>query len=144
MWAEAIKEMLEASPAIGPALTQWDFGDGVRRPAIFIGEVPLECASRRIVLTESAPYRYNLRGYRGGRVIVDVNVLGDRSMSVKGLGDLAYIAWGVLHRKRPTVTGFSTTPILAEPPGRADDAEGFPGFSFPCEITITESEVFEA
>ena len=138
MWSAAIKAAIEASPIIAPMLARWDYGDGVRRPAIFVGEVPIACGAPRISLSESGVDRYDTRGYRGGRVVVQVTIYGDKALGVSGLGSLAHSVWRLINRRAVAVDGYRSARVLATPPSQIEDVDGFPGWTFPAEITILE------
>ena len=142
MWAALLKQLVECDTAFCSKLSRWDFGDGVLRPAIFVGRPPLEAYSTRVVIdqTPGGVGEYSTRGARGGVIECEVSLWGDRTINLAHLGILADDLWRILDRARvvPPVR-YIVTQNIAAPPTAIRDTEDFPGYAIPVEITYLEA-----
>lgn len=138
MWSAALKRLIEGDVPFCSKLARWNFGDGTQRPAIFLGESPLDCGSPRVEIDIGGAGTEGTRGYMGGVHILEVTLWGDRSKSKNQLEIHAYELWKLISRKRLCVDGYRVTPLIVTPPTAIFDGDSFPGYSMDMEFTFME------
>ena len=129
MIVAAVRDAIVALPGVTVDLATWDFGDGVRRPAVFTREpAPAECENPVCTVTLAGGDNYGTRDQRGGEIDVEVKVWGDKLGSEKRLRGLAMALWRGLDRAALTIEGYNHGGTQAYAPRGLTDAEGFPGY----------------
>lgn len=139
MWTKAVKDLIQENVLFCDKLSTFDFGDGMKRAAIFTGEAPEESFRPCITMDEAAVSDFGCRGYRGGVVRVELTLWADRSAAISVVSDLADELWRTVHWRNVSVDGYRTTSVMADPPERVDDMDKFVGYFIPAEITYMEN-----
>ncbi len=140
MIAEAIHTILLAEPSITGALATYDFGAGAA-PAIHTRDpIPVSSEHPAIIITETGGDNWDtFRGHKGGIMIANVRVYGDRSMSRKILRNLAQDIWEELHLSNLVVPGYDDVGTYCDMPAELEDPDGFPGFLIVVRSRILQS-----
>jgi len=136
---KAIYDLVKATPSVTTDLATYDFGSG-NEPAIFTTQPPPPDAPAPLVVISQTGG--NLTGRdrstRGGEIELDVFVWGEQNESEKGINAIAMELWRTLDRATLTVEGYESVYCLSDPPGRAPDGDGFPGYLLRCRVLIRE------
>lgn len=110
-------------------------------PAVLtITPAPEDCAQPLITISQiGGTLSGRDRGNKGGEVIVDVSLWGNKSDTEKELRNIADELWLLLDRAQVQADGFTETVYcLADPPNRIADPDGFPGFLITCRILVRQ------
>jgi len=128
---------LVTETAVTNGLSTYNFGNG-DAPAIFTtDEIQEDAATPFIRISTVGGFRDGTdRTYRGGVVIVNVTLWGDKNDTGKTLRELADTIWFALDRAPIEVSGYDVPYCFADPPNRLTDRDGFPGYSVSCQVLV--------
>lgn len=117
---------------IAPMLAQFDFGDGVMRPAVFsVDPAPRECGLPLVVIVQDGGQEGHARGQLGGRLFFNIRVFGSKQGSELSIRAIAWGIWNGLMHQPLSAEGYSLARAAnATLPERFTDSEGFPGYNF--------------
>jgi len=137
---KAIYDAIKNDATVTDDLATYDFGSG-NEPAIFTTQPPPpDAPAPLVVLVQTGGNLIGRdRSTRGGEFEIDVFVWGNRGESEKTINDLAMNLWRALDRVNLTVSGYDPVYCLAEPPERAPDTEGYPGYLIRTRALIRET-----
>jgi hypothetical protein len=136
---KAVYDVIKNDATVTNDLAAYDFGSG-NEPAIFTTQPPPPDAPAPLVaiVQTGGSLIGRDRSTRGGEVEIDVFVWGNRGESEKLINDIAMNLWRALDRVELSVDGYDPVYCLADPPGRAPDDEGFPGYLLRARALVRE------
>lgn len=139
MFHKALRDLLVADANVTGKIATYEFTTGAAEtPAVFTDDVaPGNAEGIFIVVTTLDSDNFGTRARRGGEVWIDVNLWGDKGRSDLALWQAADAAWKCLDRAMPVVTGWNMMRVVATPPQRITDVDGFPGYLLRCHTLGT-------
>ena len=130
---------LNSDVEVTSAIGVYNFGSG-SQPAIFtVYPPPRDSATPLVAIVQTGGNLIGRdRGTRGGEMLLDVFVWGDRNESGKATHDAAMAVWRSLDRAELTVEGYEAVYCLPDPPAWNEDPDGFPGYRLSTRVLLCE------
>lgn len=139
MLAQAIYNLISATPAITNQLATWDFGAGLV-PALFtLDPIPTNCRHPVISIIETGGPRWGSFECSGGYFSASVRVYDDKLRSRKRARDIAQLLWELLDLANLVIPGYDDVGTYADMPQELTDPDGFPGFLIPVTMRLIKS-----
>lgn len=136
-----VKAIINAISTLGAAnmLAQFDFGDGILRPAVFsVDPAPRECGLPLVVVMQDGGIEGHARGHLAGRLYFNIRVFGAKHGSELNIRAIAWILWNGLMHTTLNVSDFQSAKVAnATLPEKFTDAEGFPGYNFNISVQFS-------
>lgn len=130
MFVEAIRDILTADADVTGGLATYQFTSGVDAAAIFtIDPIPENAELPAIVVTTPSAGTYNTCDRHGVELDIDVRIFGNRqNQSIASLHTTAWAIYDALSLPSLSVAGYDDYGVIASPPTRISDPDGFPGY----------------
>jgi len=136
---KAVYDRLKSVPAVTGSLGQYDFGSGNESAIFTVNPPPQDAPTPLIAINQTGGELTGRdRATRGGDVDIDVYVWGNRGESEKLIDEISMEVWRTLDRAVLTVDGYEAPRCLADPPAKAPDPEGYPGYLIRARVLIRE------
>ena len=131
--SDVLRDVLNADATVTAEIGTFEFSTGFTEPAIFTTERPPDIVDYPIVIIDDLPgANWGTRGSTGGEAFCRVFVYGNRNWNLANLRNTAWIVKRSLDRAaldtHLSSYGYAGALCIADPPGRLDDPDGFPGF----------------
>ena len=140
MFTEAIRNLLVVDANVTSKLATYEFTTGATEPAIFtIDPAPKDADSILVVLMQMGTGYFGSQGIRGGEVLIDAMLWGDKNRSEQLLFEAAMAIWSCLDRARAILAGWFLFSILCYLPERLTDVDGFPGYRIRMQLLALEN-----
>jgi hypothetical protein len=110
--------------------------------AIFTADLPDDAALPAVVINEIGGRDWGTRAKQGGECMVDVTVLDHKKESQAGIRALAWKVRKLINRSELpelAILGYGNFGCYADPPRKAPDEFGFPGFTIQVMVRVLES-----
>ena len=125
MIAGAIYTLLNAESTITDLLGKFE-----NQPAIFTfdqGVAPSDATVPHISIMEVGGGEFGTRGSQGAEVLIQIDIWGSNELR-ESIRSLAWRVKEVVDRGCITPVGYTSLMLVADPPQRNDDRDGFPGY----------------
>ena len=140
MIAEALRNLIIASPSIVSSLATYEFTTGVPTPAVFTTDViPDDAGYPSVIINEGGGTLFGTRAQKGASQGVNIRIYGDKNRNTTVLRALAWSIWSLVHRSSLTITGFTPAITIADPPSALSDPDNFPGYIISVRTTVLEN-----
>ena len=142
MIAEGIYTKISSDSGITDRLASYNFTTGVSSPAIFtIDVIPEDSGYPAIIIDEDGGISEGSFGFKGANTYCTVRLYDDKDRTSLVVKDIAWDLYKLLDRSEitfPAGSGFYSAWVIASPPRKLSDIDGFPGYAIDLTINIFE------
>ena len=138
MIAAALRDKIVATPIVSGRLADYDFGDGILRPCVFMRRAPRDAGGRLLTISQLPSEPVGNRNQHGASFEFDVNIWDDKTKSDAEIRIIAMNLWEALNRGTLTISGWNFRGMTARMPEEIEDGEGFPGYNISISIEATK------
>ena len=139
MIEDSIRHLLVADAAIIGRLGTYEFTTGTATPAVFnYAPAPKDAACKLITISTVDAASWGTMDCRGGELVCDVQVWGNKDTSLVELAELAQDVWQLLDWSVLAVGGYEGWGVFCSPPVFLRDDNGFPGYNIETTARIME------
>ena len=140
MIKKALRDLIVAASAIADELATYEFTTGATKtPAVFTARnIPKDATLPCVFIKLATTSQFGTRDSKGGEILADVQLIGNKGQSDKALEDLATAIWLLLDRATLTVSGYVSHGCIADPPIQTTVTEGYPSHTIQVRAFITQ------
>jgi len=139
--SDVLRDILNSDSMVTDDLATFEFATGLPEPAIFTTERVPDTADYPVIIIDELPgANWGTRGQTGGECFCRVRVYGNRNWNMARLRATAWKVKRSLDRHSLDAHleefGYVGALCIADPPGRLNDPDDYPGFVLNVRVKV--------